>query len=173
MKGIAAAFVPLALVLAGCGAAETADQPHKPEKAIVVRAQLPFTKHASTICAGMQDGAGVVTGGRKPTDAEFRRLLARWRAGFDRLARLDPPRSQAKQFRRMLSHYRTMTAALAAAQASDDESVLGDIAAAVVEGTRGSRAARRAGVARCAFFAEIKQPPRDPEPALAATRALV
>ncbi|HMJ00796.1 MAG TPA: hypothetical protein VK488_13245 [Gaiellaceae bacterium] len=171
MKRLAVVFATLPLALAACGAAEVAP-PSGREQVALVR-QVPFAPQAAAICKGMQRGAGVVSSGRKRTDAEFGRLLSRWRIGFDRLARLDPPAGRAKAFNQMLRQYRTMVSALAAAKAADDESVLGDIAVAVVEGTRGSRAARRAGLPGCAFLPEIKQPPRDPEPVLAATRALV
>jgi hypothetical protein len=163
MSRSAAALVlaTLSLAVAACGAGENSSP------------KAPFTQRAHSICAGMQAQAGVITGSRKPTDAEFLRLLAQWRDGFTRLATLEPPVAQAKQFREMIAHYRTMTAALAAAQAADDESVLGDFAAAIVEGTRGSRAARGAGLPSCAFFPELRRPPHDPEPALAATQALI
>jgi hypothetical protein len=173
MKRVAAVFATLPLLLAACGAAETASRPKPADEQVAVRGQVPFVQQAGRICAGMKGSASLVGGGRKPTDAQVKRLLTRWRAGFNRLGRLDPPRIRAKAFRQMLTHYRTMTRAFAAALAADDESVLSDFVVAFVEGTRGSRAARGAGLAACAFFPEIKQPPRDPEQALAATRALV
>ena len=73
----------------------------------------------------------------------------------------------------MVKHYRQMVAALAAMQAADDESVLAYVAAVAVEGTRGSRWARRAGLIACALFPEITQPPKDAEAPFDATRALV
>jgi hypothetical protein len=100
-------------------------------------------------------------------------MLSLWRVEFDRLANLDPPTARAAPVGEMLRHYRRMAAALAAMEASDDESVLADVAAVAVEGTRGSRSARRAGLSACAFFPDIKQPPKDPEMLFDATRALV
>lgn len=173
MKRVAAVFATLPFVLAACGGAQTASRPQAAGPQLVAPGQAAFAQQAARICVGMQSSAGLVSGVRKPTDARLQRLLARWRAGFRRLGKLDPPRTRAEAFRQMLSHYRTMTAALAAMVAADDESLLSAAAVAIVEGTRGSRAARSAGLAGCAFFPEIRQPPRDPERPLAASRALV
>jgi hypothetical protein len=172
MKRVAALFAMLPLALAACGAAGTARSTSTREQAAVA-GHVSFAEQAATICKGLLSNADVISRGRKPTDAEFGRLLARWRAGFDRLAQLDPPAERAKPFNRMLGRYRTMVAALAAVKTSDDENVLGDLAAVVVEGTRGSRESRRAALPACAFFPGLNQPRRDPEPMLVATQALV
>jgi hypothetical protein len=169
---VAAFFVALPLVVAACGAAETAPRKRAQEPRAVT-SPVSFAQQATGICTRMQRAAGVVSTGHKPTEAEFASMLTRWRIGFDRLARLRPPDTQAKPYQLMLRHYRRMVTAMTAAQASDDESVLADVAAAVVEGTRGSRAARRADLRACAFFPDIRQPPRDRESTLAATEALV
>jgi hypothetical protein len=172
VKSLAVVFATLPLALAACGATTTAPQT-APREHVAAVSRPTFGQNAAAICAEMQRGASVVRTGRKPTDAEFERLLVRWRSGFGRLARLDAPPAQAKPFKQMLSHYRTMVSALAAAKASEDETVLADLAAAVVEGTRASRAARHAGLPGCAFFPDFKQPPRDPESTFAATQAIV
>jgi hypothetical protein len=163
----AAALATVPLALAACGGVGTPPPPK------AGGAKVSFHREAAAICAGLQRSAAGLTNGRKPTDADLARLLARSRAAFDRLARLEPPPAHAKPFGQMLAHYRHMTAALAAMQASDDESVLADAAGAIVEGTRGSRAARRAGLPGCALLPELEQPPHDPQPVLTATRALV
>jgi hypothetical protein len=155
----------LASVVVGC--AKTT------EVAVPAEGAAPFASRAASICRDMAASAKRVAPGRKPTDAELGRLLDRWQAGLARLTKLQPPPARAASFRQMLAHYRHMTEALRAMTAAEDESVLPDVAAAVVEGTRGGRAARRSGLAACAFFPDIKQPPRDDESTLEAARALV
>jgi hypothetical protein len=172
MKWVAATFAILPLALAACGAARTAS-PSPPREQTVGTSQVSFAQQASGICRATQRGAVVVSTRRKPTTAEFGLLLTRWRTGFAHLARLDPPAARVKPFKLMLRNYRAMVTAFQAAKDADDESVLADLAAAVVEGRRGSREAERAGLRACAFFPAIRQPPRDPESTLAATRALV
>lgn len=57
--------------------------------------------------------------------------------------------------------------------AAEDETVLAAAAGGVIEGQRGSRAAKKAGLDACAFFPEIEQPPADGQPMYEATRELV
>jgi hypothetical protein len=164
----AAAILTLGLTACGGGVETPTASP-----AVKVAPSGAISPQASAICAAMQRGSNALAGGQKPSKAEVIRLLARWRSGFGRLARLEPPAGRAKPFEQMLADYRRMTAALAAMEAADDESVLPAAAGAIVAGTRGSRAARAAGLPKCAFFPELKQPPRDPETPFVATRALV
>src|SRR5205823_12572290 len=79
-------FASLPLLLAACGAAETVSRPRAAGEQN--RGQVPFAQQAGRICVGMKSSASLVSSGRKPNDAQFKRLLVRWRAGFNRLGRL-------------------------------------------------------------------------------------
>ena len=73
----------------------------------------------------------------------------------------------------MLVNYRHLADAMEALVEADDESVLVAAAGVAVFGQRGSRAARAAGLDRCAIAPPIEQPPRDPEHMYSAALALV
>jgi hypothetical protein len=166
----AAAAVVIALVAAACGTTQPTDATKPYPRPVQPR----FATAASTICSSMALSSKKLGGSAgKVSDPKVAQLVERWRADVGRLAKLTPPPGKASAFRLMIGSYRLMLTGVAAASASDDESVLPDLAAAVVAGTRGSRAARRAGLGACAFFPEIRQPPRDPEPISAATEALL
>jgi hypothetical protein len=176
---VISAFV-IAVAATACGTTKrtdatkpSANSAAKREPAAAVQ-PVSFATEASTICSSMAFFSKKFVGGAgRVSDAQIGQLVERWRADVDRLVKLAPPPGKASAFRLMVGNYRLMLTSLAAAKASDDESVLSDLAAAVVAGTRGSRAARRAGLSACAFFPEIRQPPRDPEPIVTATRALL
>jgi hypothetical protein len=181
--------VPLALV--GCGGTEAAPTASPVRTtasptptsttttaaATTARApQVDFVAAAEAICTRMQRNATALTGrsgNTKPTDDEMAEVVDEWRAGFDELDALDPPQDRRRDFERMLVHYRDMARAFDELIEAEDESVLAAVAASVVLGQRGSRAARDAGLDACAFFQEIKQPPPDPQDLYEATRDLV
>jgi hypothetical protein len=174
MKRFAAIAPVMALVAAACGTTQPTDAT-KPSTSSAPKGEqaASFATEASTICSSMASSSKTLARAGKVSDAQVAQLVEHWRADVGRLGKLTPPLGTASAFRRMLGNYRLMLTGLAAASASDDESVLPDLAAAVVAGTRGSRAARRAGLSACAFFPEIRQPSRDPEPILAAAEALL
>jgi len=180
MKRLAAISAVVTVLAAACGTTQPTDATKpaanstaKPEQAASVQ-PASFAAEASTICSSMALFDKKLVGSTgKVNDQQVWRLVERSRADLGRLVKLTPPPGRASAFRRMVGNYRLMLTGLAAARASHDESVLSDLAAAVVAGTRGSRAARRAGLSACAFFPEIRQPLRDPEPIVAATQALV
>jgi hypothetical protein len=170
----------MALTATACGTTHQSDATKSSANSAATGAQAAagqpasFAADASAICSTMALFSKKLVGSAgKVSDSEIGRLVARSRADVDRLAKLTPPAGKANAFRLMLTNYRLMLSGVAAAKAADDESVLSDLAAVVVAGTRGSRAARRAGLNTCAFFPEIRQPSRDPEPISAATRALL
>ena len=172
--------VVIALAATACGTTQPTDATKpaanstaKPEQAASVQG-ASFATEASRICSSMAVFDKKLVGSTgKVNDQQIGRFVERSRADLGRLVKLTPPPGKVSAFRRMLGNYRLMLTGLAAARASHDESVLSDLAAAVVAGTRGSRAARRAGLSACAFFPEVRQPSRDPEPIVAATQALV
>jgi len=180
MKRFAAMSAVATALATACGTTQPTDATKpaatsaaKPEQATAVQT-ASFAADASTICSSMALFDKKLVGSTgKMNDQQVGRLVKRLRADLGRLVKLTPPPGKASAFRRMVGNYRLMLTGLAAARASHDESVLSDLAAAVVAGTRGSRAARRAGLSACAFFPEIRQPSRDPQPIVAATQALV
>jgi hypothetical protein len=121
----------------------------------------------------MQTDATAVTGGPRPSDADLTRLAEKWTAALDRIAALDVPESRAASVEQMLIHYRRMMRAFTLLVTVEDETVLAAVAGIAVEGQRGTRAAKRAGLPRCALFPEIEQPPRDPERTAEAAQKLV
>jgi hypothetical protein len=180
MRFAAIAALGIALVAAACGTTQPTDATKPAAHSAAKREQAAsvkpatFATEASTICSSMALFSQKLVGSTgKVSDRQVGRLVQRSRADLGRLVKLAPPPGKASAFRLMLENYRLMLTGLAAAKASDDESVLSDLAATVVAGTRGSRAARRAGLNACAFFPEIRQPSRDPGPIIAATRALL
>ena len=180
MKRFAAISAVVIVLAAACGTTQPTDATKPSAHSAVKREQAAsvqpasFSTEASTICSSMALFSKKLVGGTgKVSDQQVGRLVERSRADLGRLVKLTPPPEKASAFRLMVGNYRLMLTGLAAANTSDDESVLSDLAAAVVAGTRGSRAARHAGLSACAFFSEIRQPPRDPEPIVAATRALL
>jgi hypothetical protein len=158
--------LPLAFAACGGGTSSGDPVPAAPPRA-------GFDALASSICAELQRDATAVTGGTRPSDEDLGSLIEKWEAALDRLERLDVPENRAAPVEQMLTHYRRMVRAFTLLVAAEDETVLAAVAGLAVEGQRGTRAAKRAGLARCALFPEIEQPPRDPEPTLEATRQLV
>lgn len=180
MKRAILAAVPVMLVLSACGGTAASDATRTPSESAIKRGQVVgapgrlFSERASMICSAMDNASKkLVGGGGKASDREIGQMVRRWRADVARLAKLRPPAGKADAFRIMLENYRLLLTGLTAAKTSNDESVLSDLAAVAVAGTRGSRSARRAGLLSCAFFPDIRQPPRDPEPIVTATRALL
>jgi hypothetical protein len=180
MKRFAAIVAVVTVLAAACGTTQPGDATKPAANSAVKREQAAavqaasFATEASTICSSMALFSKKLVGTTgKVSDQQVGRLVQRSRADLGRLVKLTPSPEKASAFRLMVGNYRLLLTGLAAAKASDDESVLSDLAAAVVAGTRGSRAARRAGLSACAFFPKIRQPSRDPEPIVAATRALL
>lgn len=132
-----------------------------------------FVAAANTICKRMQRDAENIASNAKPSDAELGELVDNWRSAVEQLDALEPPQERKHQFRRMLAHYRNTLRALELMIEAKDETVLAAVAGVAVEGQRGSRAAREAGLPACALFPEIKQPPADKQPLYDATRDLV
>ena len=177
MKWPAAAVAVLSftLVLVACGTTRALDATQRTSRSASKRERpASFAAQASSICSAMDEAAKeLVASTTHVRDREMAELVGRWRADMARLAQLSPPPAKQKPFRLMLENYRLMLSGLAAAQASQDEGVLSDLAAATVGATRGSRAARHAGLRTCAFFPEIRQPPRDSEPIVTAAVSLL
>jgi hypothetical protein len=177
MKRFAAiAALAIAPVAAACGTTQPTDATKPSAKRDQAGSVKPasFSSEASSICSSMALFSKKFVGrAGKVNDRQLGELVDRWRADVGRLTKLTPPPGKASVFRIMLENYRLMLTGLAAAKASDDESVLSDLTATFVTGTRGSRAARRAGLSACAFFPKIRQPARDREPIVAAARALL
>ena len=132
-----------------------------------------FVAAANATCKRMQQDAESVGAGGEPSVEEFRELVDKWLHAIDELDALVPPQDREQQFERMLAHYRNMARAFDAMAEAEDESVLAAVAAVAVEGQRGSRAARKAGLPACAFAPEIKQPAPDSQDLYEATRDLV
>jgi hypothetical protein len=178
MRGLIVALVAVLLAVAGCGGTEAsapaptvrtnADQP-SPEPA----PKVEFVPAAEAICKRMQRDAEAVGAETESSDERLANLVDDWRSGVDELDRLEPPQQQKQQFEQMLVHYRNMSRAFDEMVEAEDETVLAAVAGGVVEGQRGSRAARKAGLDACAFFPEIEQPPADRQPLYDATRDLV
>jgi hypothetical protein len=174
MKPLVWVLVALPLAAAACGGNDTAAPAHTSSSSLPPAASSTgFVAAAEAICNGMEQDAASLSGGAAPTDEEFKRLLSRWRSGFDRLDALEPPPEREAEVERMLAGYRNMAKAFDAAVLSEDESVLAAFVAAAVYGQRGTRAARAAGLDACALFPEIKQPPADKQPTYEATRQLL
>jgi hypothetical protein len=178
MRGLIVALVALPLAVAGCGDAEasapsptvrTNGDQASPEPA----PKVEFVAAAEAICTRMQRDAKAVGAETESPDERMAKLVDDWRSGVDELDGLEAPRERKRQFEQMLVHYRNMTRAFEGMIEAEDETVLAAVAGGVVEGQRGSRAARKAGLRACAFFPEIKQPPADRQPLYEATRELV
>lgn len=185
MRGLIFALVAMQLAVAGCGGAQTSEPTPtvsaptptvstNPDHASEEPApKLEFVAAAQAICTRMQRDAEAVGAEAGSSDERMAKLVDDWRSGLDELDGLEAPRERKRQFEQMLAHYRNLTRALEGMIEAEDETVLAAVAGGVVEGQRGSRAARKAGLDACAFFPEIKQPPADRQPLYAATRDLV
>jgi hypothetical protein len=174
MKPLLWVLVAFPLAAAACGGnddaapARTNSSTSRP-----AASSTAFVEAAEAICKSMEQDAASLSGGATPTDEDFKRLLSRWRVGFDRLDALEPPPEREADVERMLAGYRSMAQALDAMVVSEDESVIAAAVGAAVHGQRGTRAARDAGLDACALLPEIKQPPVDRQPAYEATRELL
>jgi hypothetical protein len=193
MRELLVVSVAVALVVAGCGgneaptaepaAAKTTAAPEATATtsttttaaaAVASSATVDFVAAANKICNGMQrDAEGLESNVAAPSDEQLATLVDSWRSGVKRLDALEPQRERKRQFLRMLAHYRNMLRALELMLEAKDETVLAAVAGVAVEGQRGSRAARKAGVRACAFFPEITQPAPDPQDLYEATRDLI
>ena len=176
MSGRALALLAVGLVAAACGGQDPgAEGPPASTSAPPLAAPPPsgFIASAESICASMDDAASAVTGGSKPTDDEALELVRTWRAALDELETIDPPVDVRPDVARMIAAYRNTARALETLVTVNDETVLAAAAGIAVFGQRGSRAAREAGLDRCAFFPAIEQPGPDPQGMYDATRELV
>lgn len=181
MRGPLVALM-LASLLAGCGGDEsavprqtsvtTAGTATTDPTETTARPSSSFVSQAEAICRQMQRDAAPLSSA-KPTDERIAELVVSWRSSVKRLRALEPPQERRRQFEQMLAHYRNLIRAIDAMTKAEDETVLAAVAALAVEGQRGSRAARKAGLDDCALFPEIRQPPPDPQNLYDATRDLV
>ena len=174
MKPLLWVLVALPVAAAACGGNDAAAPVHTDSAASPAAiSSTGFVSAAEAICKSMEQDAATLSGGATPTDEDFKLLLTRWRAGFDRLDALEPPPEREADVEKMLAGYRSMAKAFDAMVLSEDESVLAAAVAAAVYGQRGTRAARDASLDACALFPEIKQPPADSQPTYEATRELL
>jgi hypothetical protein len=132
----------LAPALAGCGSSDTGRS---------------FRSRAEAACQDMKR-SGALRSGRKPSDADIRALARSWQRSIARLSRLQPPRTQAKDFQTMVDGLRDAAKALDLLGRLHDENVLAAVAAIGVAGDRATRAARRLDLAGCIFFPQL--PPK-------------
>lgn len=185
MRGLVVALLVLVFFAVGCGTNGTSAPSPTVRTATAPKSETPaqtkptvaaaatFSASAEAICRRMQREATLLDPNEKPSDEQVAELVDSWRSGLKQLDALDAPRDRKRKFASMLAHYRNMVRAIDAMLKAKDETVLAAAAGSVVEGQRGSRAAREAGLDACAFFPEIEQPPADPQRLYDATRDLV
>src|SRR5688572_16705420 len=138
MKPLVWVLVALPLAAAACGGNDTAAPAHTSSSSLPPAASsTSFVAAAEAICKSIEQDAPSLSGGAAPTDEEFKRLLSRWRSGFDQLVALEPPPEREAEVERMLAGYRNMAKAFDAALLSEDESVLAAFVAAAAYGQHG------------------------------------
>ena len=139
----------LILLLAGCGSAEVAAEKPTPATREPKTSPPTFRAEARAACSGLHRRLVRLEKGNPSPDRVMVEVAGVWDATLQKLRRLDPPATDRRRFRQMLTYFARAVRALKMLPSTEGEMVLAPIAAMLDQGGKGATIAKSLGLLSC------------------------